>query len=377
MHILIAPNAFNNSLDAAAVAEAIKNGLEQSALSCTTTSFPVGDGGDGTAALLLKHPGTKIISVEVHDPLGRKIKTSFGLIDEGKTAVIEMADASGLRLLLPNEYDPMRATTFGTGELIKSALDYGVNKIILGIGGSATVDGATGILESLGTRFINKNKQLLKNIPGGLSDLADIDVSNIDKRIFDTALIVLCDVDNKLLGKNGAAAIFGPQKGASDADVKMLDASLGKFRDIALAKTGLDMATIKYGGAAGGTAAGVSVFLRAQLVNGIEYFLDHMLFEGALQKADLVITGEGSIDLQTLQGKAPFGVARRAKKKNIPVIGLAGKIPIDIDPQLQKYFDVMMPINNEITTIEEAIKNTSRNLIRTARTIGDFLSVIK
>ena len=184
MHILIAPNAFKNSLDAAAVADAIKKGLEESRLDCTITSFPVGDGGDGTASLLLQHPGTEIISAEVKNPLGKKIKASFGLIDESKTAVIEMADASGLRLLNSSEYDPMRATTFGTGELIKHALDRGVDKIILGIGGSATVDGATGILQSLGVLFLDKNKQVIKNMPAGLMDLADIDVSNIVIKIF-------------------------------------------------------------------------------------------------------------------------------------------------------------------------------------------------
>jgi len=375
MHILIAPNAFKNSLNATAVAEAIKRGLEESALSCTCTSFPVGDGGDGTAALLSQQPGSRIIPAEVRDPLGRKINTSFGLIDQGKTAVIELADASGLRLLQSKEYDPIHATTFGTGELIKYALDQHVNKIILGIGGSATVDGAAGILESLGILFLDKKKHALQNMPASLVDLEYIDSSNLDKRIFNTKLIVLCDVDNPLLGKDGAAAIFGPQKGAGDSDIKKLEAALTRLRDITLAETGIDIGKINYGGAAGGTAAGVSAFLHAELVNGIEYFLDLTFFDDALQHADLVITGEGSIDLQTLQGKAPFGVARRAKKKNIPVIGVAGKIPLDIDMQLKEYFDVLIPVNNELSGIELALQNTSRNLIRTARAIGDLLAI--
>lgn len=375
MEILIAPNAFKNSLDATAVASAIQQGLMQSKLSCTIDCFPIGDGGDGTAALLLRRFNGTIITAEVHDPLGKKINASFGLIDEGKTAIIEMADASGLRLLKIEEYDPLHVTTFGTGELIKHALNKQVNKIILGIGGSATVDGSVGILEALGARFLDDKNKMLMRMPEGLSNLAHIDLSNLDKRIFDTELIVLCDVNNNLLGDAGAAMIFGPQKGAGLEDVKKLEAGLTKLRDIALDEKGKDMSLVKYGGAAGGTAAGLSVFLNAKLVNGIEYFLDITAFDKALQKTDLVITGEGSIDLQTLQGKGPFGVACRAKKKNIPVIGVAGKIPLFADIYLQEYFDVILPINNEISDMGIALQNTSANLTRTAKTIGDLLAI--
>lgn len=375
MHILIAPNAFKNSLDAKSVAEAIERGLKDSHLTCTCINFPVGDGGDGTASLLLQKTGAKIIPVAVHDPLGRQIKTSFGLIDDGKTAVIEMANASGLRLLDKNEYDPLQATTYGTGELIKSALDHRVGKIILGIGGSATVDGATGILRALGVRFLDKNKQPLATLPADLIELAYIDDTDIDKRIFDVQLVVLCDVDNLLLGQNGAAAVFGPQKGATSEDVKKLDKALARFQDISLSKTGIDIGAIKYGGAAGGVAAGVFGFLRAKLMNGIEYFLDITSFDQDLKKADFVITGEGSIDLQTLQGKAPFGVARRAKEKNIPVIAVAGKIPMESDNELSKYFDVLISINNEASGLEEAMRNTAANLSRTAKMIGDLLAL--
>jgi len=375
MEILIAPNAFKNSLDATAVANAIQKGLMQSKLSCTANCFPIGDGGDGTAALLLRRFNGTIVTAEVHDPLGKKINTSFGLIDEGKTAIIEMADASGLRLLKTEDYDPLHATTFGTGELIIQALNKHVNKIIIGIGGSATVDGSVGILEALGARFLDDKNKMLMRMPESLSDLAHIDLSNLDKRIFDTELIVLCDVDNILLGDDGAAIIFGPQKGASVEEVKKLEAGLAKLRDIALHQKGIDMSILKYGGAAGGTAAGLSVFLDAKLVNGIEYFLDITAFDEALQKTDLVITGEGSIDLQTLQGKGPFGVACRAKKKNIPVIGVAGKIPLVADIYLQQYFDVILPINNEISDMDIALQNTSANLTRTAKTIGDLLAI--
>ncbi|MFI5131306.1 MAG: glycerate kinase, partial [Chitinophagales bacterium] len=321
MHILIAPNAFKNSLDAGDVAAAINEGLKQSNLTCTTTPFPVGDGGDGTGALIIQHLNGTVIKVKVQDPFGRKISSSFGLIDNGNTAVIEMANASGLRLLKPNELDPLHASSFGTGELIKQALDKNVDKIIICVGGSATVDGGSGILQALGFIFLDKHKKELNKLPGKLMEADAIDFSTIDPRIANCKLIILCDVENKLLGKEGAAAIFGPQKGASPADVEKLEASLSNLKEVILKLTGKDISTIKHGGAAGGVAAALSALLNAQLVNGIDYFLSLTGFETVLENTDLVITGEGSIDEQTLQGKGPFGVAKKAKDKKLPVIG--------------------------------------------------------
>ncbi len=291
--------------------------------------------------------------------------------------MIELANISGLRLLHTNEYNPLRASTFGTGELIKQALDKKTKKIIIAIGGSATVDGAIGILAALGAIFLDEGHNALEAIPENLSRLSDIDISNLDKRIFNVELIVLCDVDNALLGNHGAAAVFGPQKGADDEAVKKLELNLTRLKDIALMKTGKDMSKMKYGGAAGGTAAGLSAFLNAKLVNGIEYFLHITDFDKALQQTGLVITGEGSIDEQTLQGKAPFGVANHAKKKNIPVIGLAGKVPLQYNKQLQKYFDVLLPINEGIVDMDEALRNTANNLSRTAKAIGDIFAIGK
>ena len=374
MHILIAPNAFKNSLNAADAAEAIKHGLLQSKLHCTCTCFPVADGGDGTAALLIEKLNGTIIHTEVYDPLKRKINASFGFIEKRATAVIELADASGLRLLQQSEYNPLRASTFGTGEMIKHALNKGAKKIIIGIGGSATVDVGTGIAEVLGIRFLDAGKNELHQLPESLTSLAFIDTVNIDKRIFAVELIILCDVENTLLGEYGAATVFGPQKGASSGDVKKLEAALERFSDITFQQTGKDMATIKHGGAAGGVAAGMSAFLNAKLVNGIDYFLEITSFDEALQKADLVITGEGSIDEQTWHGKGPFGVAKKAKQKNIPVIGLAGKVPLQSNEALKKYFDVLIPINNEPSS-EKVLQQTKDNLIRTAMEVGNLLSL--
>ncbi|MGA3282979.1 MAG: glycerate kinase [Verrucomicrobiota bacterium] len=375
MHILIAPNAFKNSLDATAAAEAIRQGLQLSKLKCTCECFPVGDGGDGTAALLIQKCGGTIVPVEVHDPLGRRIRAAFGLIDNDKTAVIEMADASGLRLLRREEFDPLHTNTFGTGELIKCALDKGVGKIIIGIGGSATVDGATGILRALGVRFLDAGGKILSNLPEDLADLESIDLSGLAQRLSHCALTVLCDVENSLLGEAGAAKVFGPQKGATEPVIKKLETALTKMRDVMFRQTGQDLAAIKHGGAAGGVAAGLQGFLNATLVKGIDYFLDITGFEDALQKADLVITGEGSIDEQTMRGKGPFGVAMRAREKNIPVIGLAGRVALEADAPLRKYFIQLLAISSASVELDKALQNTASDLWCTAMELGNRLAL--
>lgn len=350
----------------------------------TCECFPIGDGGDGTVDLIIERlKGTKI-EAEARDPLGRKIKTYFGLTDEkqepsspqasGPTAVIEMANASGLRLLKDDELDPLRTLSRGTGDLIRAALDKKARRIIVGMGGSATVDGATGILEALGARFLDEKGNPLTDLPETLIKLAAIDTSQLDPRLKDCGLIVLCDVDNRLLGPSGAAAIFGPQKGASPQAVQQLDAGLSRLSEVVLEQTGKDMASVVYGGTAGGAAAGLYGLLNARLVNGIDHFLDITDFDKALAAANWVITGEGSIDEQTLQGKGPFGVALRAKKAGLPVIGLAGKVPLKSSPGLKKYFDVLLAIGNEPTDLAGALSSTAANLSRTAETIGTVIT---
>jgi glycerate kinase len=311
----------------------------------------------------------------VGDPLGRKITSSFGLIDEGRTAVIEMADASGLRLLSSNELNPLKASSYGTGDLIKAALDSGVKKIILCIGGSATVDGGCGILSALGVKFLNEGGNEILASPESLLELASVDTTELDKRIYDCELIILSDVQNKLLGQEGAAAVFGPQKGASENDVAKLETMLERFAAITMRQQGKDITSIPSGGAAGGVAAGLYGWLNAKLVNGINYFLDLTHFDKSLQEADLVITGEGSIDIQTLNGKGPFGVAERAKQKGIPVIGIAGKVPLEKNESLYQYFDVLLSVGNEPSDLAAALKTSKQNIIRTAREIGSLLSL--
>jgi glycerate kinase len=375
MHILIAPNAFKHSLSALDVALAIEEGLHRSRLSCTCECFPVGDGGDGTGDLIIKKFDGSRLNIIVSDPLGRKINSSFGWLEEEQTAVIEMANASGLHLLESGELVPLQAVSFGTGQQIREALEKGARKIIVGMGGSATVDGGCGMLQALGIRFLDGHGQELSGLPASLVNLATIDVTRLDERIGKTEIIVLCDVDNPLLGSNGSAAIFGPQKGASAEDVKQLDAALARLAKVALQQTGRDMAGIQHGGTAGGAAAGLYALLGARVVNGIDFFLQLTGFDRALERSQLVITGEGSIDEQTLQGKAPFGVASRAKLKGLPVIALAGRLPLLPSASLRNYFDVMLPIGHEPSGLAIALRSTAGNLIRTGTELGNLLAL--
>jgi len=375
MHIIVAPNAFKGSLSAANAAQCIGEGLNQSNLPCTLTFFPIADGGDDITSLLIQGMHGEIIPVQVHNPLGSIITAGFGWIAAERKAIIGVSDASGLRLLKKSALDPLHANTFGTGELIRAALDKGAGRLILGVGGSATVDGATGLLKALGVCFYDKEENDIPDLPVGLLDLNTIDITGMDKRLSSCEITVLCDVQNKLLGHEGAARVFGPQKGAGKDDVLVLEKCLEQWNRITEDTIHFNMAALKYGGAAGGIAAGLAAYAGATLVSGIEFFLDEMHFDQALQQADLVITAEGSIDEQTLEGKGPYGIARRAKAKNIPVIGLAGYVPAETGEAMNFYFDKLISINPPDVSLEEAMKNTCNNLIRTARELGDQLAI--
>lgn len=375
MRILIAPNAFKHAIDAATAADAIRRGLLESRLPCTCECFPIGDGGNGTCGLIIDRLQGELVGVPVTDPLGRPIMAAFGLVEGGQTAVIEMADASGLHLLRPNELDPLRAQSYGTGQLIKAALDSGVRKVIIGMGGSATVDGGSGILRALGVRFLDGAGKEITDLPAGLEALHTIDLSGLHARLKQVEVTVLCDVDNPLLGHDGAAHVFGPQKGASAEQVKQLDSVLAHYATVLRATTGEDVSTHRSGGVAGGASAGLAGVLGAGLVNGIDYFLELTEFDAALSRGHLVITGEGSIDSQTLQGKGPFGVASRAKRMGLPVIGLAGKVPVSVNDELAAYFDMLLAIGNRPASLEEALVATADNLTRTAKQLGNLLAV--
>lgn len=375
MRIIIAPNAFKGSLSADEAAECIAKGLKKSKLSCTLQLIPIADGGDGTAHLISKKLSAKPVKVLVHGPLGKKIEASYGWMSKSKTAIIELADASGLRLLNHSKRNPLNSNTRGTGELMKSALDKGAKKILLGIGGSATVDGATGLLNELGAKFLDKEGNKITEFPQGLLTLDQVETSSIDRRLKDCQIILLCDVTNKLLGPNGAASVFGPQKGANENEVSLLEKRLHQLNKIVKKDLGIEMDSFEYGGSAGGVAAGLAAFVNAKLVSGISYYFDIIGFENELKNTDLLITAEGKFDSQTMNGKGPYGVAEKALQYMIPVILLGGDVPLKIIDDLHHYFNIIMPIGHAPVSITDAMKNTAADLERTAMELGNLLAL--
>lgn len=375
MHLLIAPNTFKHSLSAFDVAKAIKEGLEKSNLPASFTLFPIADGGEGITDILVKQLNGRLQPVVVQDPLGRNIKTSFGIIPNNRMAIVELARASGLSWLHKDELNPLLASTYGTGQLIKCALDLNIRDIVMGLGNSATVDGGVGMLQALGAQF--KDEQGKEIAPGakGLLNLHSIVLSGLDVRLQECTITVACDVENPLLGPMGAARVFGPQKGADAQTVLILEEALTRLNEVVHSTFGKNIGDLVHGGAAGGTAAILAGVLGAELVPGVDYLLGLTNFSEALAMADLLITAEGGLDEQTLAGKGPYGVARQAKEKNIPVIALAGQIPPHLELTQFKYFDAVFPITTGPIPLELAIANTARNLSRTAWQIGNLLQL--
>lgn len=377
MQILIAPNAFKNSLPADKVAQAIAAGLTRSKLSCNITNFPIGDGGDGTMEILRSHLKLETVNVCSNDPLGRPIESTYGYRSSTQTAFIEMADTAGIRLLEEQELNPMKTSSIGTGKVILDALNRGARDIILGVGGSATVDGGCGMMAALGVKFINGGGDVLGLYPESLQEVEEIDFSGVHERLKYCNITVLSDVKNKLLGINGAAFVFGPQKGATIEQVEQLDDFLERLNCRWITHLGKDASKLIGGGAAGGVAAGLWAMAGASLVSGIDYFLETTAFDEKLKSADLLITGEGALDEQTLEGKGPYGVAVKAKERGIPVIGIAGKVPLETNEHLAQYFDEIVPISHMAASFSEMKSSTYENLVRTGKLIGDLLYIGK
>jgi len=366
--VVIAPNAFKNSLAADKVAEAVAKGFRNADSSWECVQFPVGDGGDGTGALLGYHRNAKKISVRVRDPLGDLIDSQFHLSEDGM-AIIELADASGLRLLKEKALNVIKSNTFGTGELIKQALDHGANKVVLCVGGSATVDGGCGLLNALGFKFLSSSGDEIVELPERMHEVTSIDPSLADPRIFSCPMKILVDVRTIVSGEFGCARVFGTQKGATKPQIEILHQGLQTLCNAIYHYNASRIDSIIGGGAAGGVAATLHGILHAEIVSGIEYFLENTNFENILSGASLVITGEGRLDDQTLTGKAPMGVALAAKKKGIPVVALAGEV--DIDKKLAtQYFDMLLAIQTHITDRDVAFANTYSNLEATAKVIA-------
>lgn len=375
MNIIIAPDSFKESLSALSVAQAIETGFKRVFPDACYTLIPMADGGEGTVQSLIDATGGKLIETEVTDPLGHRIQASFGLSGDGNTAIIEMAAASGLHLVAPSERNPLYTTSFGTGELIEAALNLGVQRIILGIGGSATNDGGAGMLQALGFQLLDAQGKPIGAGGAALADLAQINTGHVSPRLNNVQIDVACDVDNPLYGAQGAAAIFAPQKGATPEMVTILDNHLRHFAQIVQRDTQQDIAHIAGAGAAGGMGGGVLLLPNVSLNRGVEIVMDAVQLAQKIQHADLVITGEGRMDAQTIHGKTPIGVARVAKQFGKPVIAIAGSLRADYDAVYPHGIDAVFPIIHQIDTLENTLSQAEENLISTAQNVARLISM--
>jgi glycerate 2-kinase len=370
MKIVIAPDSFKESLSSLEAANAIERGFKSVFPNAVYSKVPMADGGEGTVQSLIDATNGLMKEQVVTGPLGEPVNAFFGLTGDGKTAVIEMAAASGLHLVPTNKRNPLVTSTRGTGELIAAALDLGVKHIIIGIGGSATNDGGAGMVQALGGRLLDESGNDIDPGGGALSKIATIDLTDLDARLKDVQMEVACDVDNPLTGPRGASAIFGPQKGATPEMVELLDQNLSHFANVAERELGKSFRNIAGAGAAGGLGAGLLAFLNADLKRGVDIILEAVNFEDVVKDADIVITGEGRIDSQTIYGKTPIGVAKAAKKYDVPVIGLAGSLSQDCDVVYEHGIDALFSIVPGVIPLSEAFEHAAHYMERTARNIA-------
>ncbi|MEL7290361.1 MAG: glycerate kinase [Pseudomonadota bacterium] len=375
MKIVIAPDSYKESLTAMEVATAIESGFKQVLPHAEYVKLPMADGGEGTVQSLVDATDGHIVSAEVTGPLGQKVEGFYGVLGDGSTAVIEMAAASGLHLVEPEKRNPMLTTTYGTGELIKAALDAGAQHIIVGIGGSATNDGGMGMAQALGARFIDSEGNELASGGGALAQLASIDLSGLDARLSDVKLEVACDVDNPLCGPKGASQVFGPQKGATPEMVLQLDQNLAHYAAVIAQTNGKDVIDEAGAGAAGGLGAALLGLFDATLRPGISIVMDAVNLSEVVRDADLVITGEGRIDSQTIHGKTPIGVARTAKQYDLPVIGIAGSIAKDGAVVHAHGIDAVYSVVLGATDLPTALKEAAFNVEMTSRNVAAALAM--
>ncbi|PSN08661.1 glycerate kinase [Siccibacter turicensis] len=373
MKIVIAPDSWKESLSALDVARAIKDGFREIFPTAEYVCLPVADGGEGTVEAMVAASGGRIINVMVRGPLGEPVAAFYGLSGDGKRAIIEMAAASGLERVPPASRNPRITTSWGTGELIRHALDYGVEHIIIGIGGSATNDGGAGMLQALGVRLLDRRGVSLPQGGAALAELARIDASGIDPRLAACRLEVACDVTNPLTGPDGASAVFGPQKGATPEMVQELDRALAHFATLIFRDLNKSVSTLAGGGAAGGMGAALWAFCGGVLRPGCEIVTEALNLDALVADASLVITGEGRIDSQTIHGKVPVGVARVAKRYGLPVIGIAGSLTRDVGVVHHHGIDAVFSVLYRICTLEEAMNGAAANIRLTARNIAATL----
>ena len=366
---LCAPDSFKESLTAMEAARAMAQGIENADHDAEVRCLPMADGGEGTARALVDATGGSMRAVPVHDPLGRPVEGHFGLLADGTTAVVETAEASGLALLEAKERNPLIASSYGTGELMLAAVRSGAKRIIVGLGGSATNDAGAGLLQALGVRLLDKNGNDLAHGGAALANLTTIDISTMDPALKNVAITAACDVTNPLTGPTGASAVFGPQKGASKDDVATLDAALAHFAQVIDSQLGVAVNDVPGAGAAGGIGAALKGFLNAEFRPGIAIVIEQSGLDEAAQWADVVFTGEGSIDFQTKFGKTPAGVAETAKRHGKPVIAVAGHIGTGIDELHEVGIDAVFGIAPGAASLSELLADAAANVTRTTEQI--------
>ncbi|PMG19786.1 glycerate kinase [Vibrio splendidus] len=388
MKIVIAPDSFKESLSAVSVAACIEKGFREIFPDADYVTLPLADGGEGTVDVLLQGLAGQKRTHQVEGPLGALVNAEWAMLEpseynQNKTALIEIAAASGLDLLKPEQRDPLVASSFGIGQLILEAIEQGAQTIILGLGGSATNDGGAGIVQALGGRLLDSkvqddDGQELNRGGAALAELASIDLTGLDSRCADVELIVACDVDNPLCGDNGASHIFGPQKGATPEQVLLLDKALANFAQIAESQgcvVGGESVQGRAGyGAAGGTPMGLGLLFHMQIKPGIEMVLDVLQADEVLKGADLVITGEGQMDNQTLQGKTPYGIAKRASLQGIPTIGIAGSLGTEVEALYGEMSSLFGTVRSP-QSLDQVLMEAEKNLTRTARNIAATLKL--
>lgn len=366
MKIVVAPQTFKGSLDAPEVAEAMARGVRQVFPDAEVEVLPVADGGEGTVRALVQASGGRTVTTRVLGPLEKPVNATWGILGSGDVAVIEMAAASGLPLLRREERNPMKTTSYGTGELIRHALEMGVHRLIIGIGGSATNDGGAGMAQALGARLLDA---VGKSIPLGgaaLAALDRIDLSGLDPRVHDVKVLVACDVNNPLCGPSGATHVYGPQKGADARMVRELDAALDRYADILKRDLGKDVCDVPGAGAAGGLGAGLMAFLDAELCPGVDIVFEAIGLELTVREADLVFTGEGRMDSQDIYGKAPMEVAKLARRYGVPTIAVVGSTGRDYKIVFDHGLDAVIGTTNRPMTLDRAASEAPRLITEAA-----------
>lgn len=376
MKFVLAPDSFKESMTSKEVCNAMTVGIRKIFGHAEIIAVPMADGGEGTMQSMIDSTNGTIYSAVVKGPLGADIKAQFGILGDKKTAVVEAAEACGLQLIDKSLRNPLITTTYGVGELIKSALDMNIERLIITLGGSSTNDGGVGMLQALGVKFLDETNEEIALGGASLSKISKIDVSMMDRRIKDIEIKAACDVKNYLTGDNGASRVFAKQKGASEKDIVTLDENLKHYAGVVREQFGIEIDYVEGAGAAGGLGAAITGFLRGKLENGFSIVATCSELELKMKNADFVITGEGSIDSQTKEGKTPYGVAKMAKKSDIPVIALCGRMGDGIE-ELYEDIDSVVCIVPGAITLEDALKNGKDNITRTMENICRIIKISK